>query len=224
MIPKHVAIIIDGNRRWARQKGLPTLRGHQKGLAKLKKIAKGAFDRGVKRVTIYAFSTENWNRSKAEVNYLMKLLQRSLSEKKLSEFQREGIKIKIAGQRERLPETLQQIIKKAEEITKAGDKIMTLCISYGGKNEILNSLKKIIKKGLPADKITEQTVAESLEIKEEPDLIIRSGGEKRLSNFLIWQSTYSELYFIKKYWPSFTEKDLDEALEEYSSRQRRFGK
>ncbi len=223
-IPNHLAIIIDGNRRWARSKGLPSLEGHQKGFDKVNEIGEYCLKRGIKILTFYCFSTENWNRSKAEVTYLMRLLGKAFTKENIKRFNNRGVKMQVIGQKQRLPKSLQKKIEKAEKETKNNKKgILNLAISYGGKPEIVQAVKNILKKGLL---ITEKSINNNLWTKglPDPDIIIRTGGEKRLSNFLTWQSTYSELYFPKKYWPDFTEKDLDKALKEYSMRKRRFGK
>lgn len=225
-IPIHLGIIIDGNRRWARERGLPALEGHRRGLENLKKIGEWARKQGVKVLTIYAFSSENWNRSKIEVSYLMRLFGQSLSKKNIQDYHKKGIRIQIIGQRERLSKALQKKAKEAEELTKNNKKsVLNLAISYGGRPEIIQAIKKIIKKKIPANKITGDLISQNLWTTglPDPDLIIRTGGEQRLSNFLSWQSAYSEFYFTKKYWPAFTEKDLDMAFEDYSLRQRRFG-
>jgi len=226
-IPIHLGIIIDGNRRWARKRGLPSFEGHRRGLNKVNKIGEWCRKRGVKILTLYIFSTENWNRSKTEVSYLMKLFARALSKKNIQELIQKGIKLKVIGQRERLPKSLQKIIKEAEGLTKKGKKgILNLAISYGGRTEIIQAVKSIIKKKIPVNKITEDLISKNLWTGDlpYPDLIIRTGGEQRLSNFFTWQSAYSEFYFTKKYWPEFTEEDLDKALLDFSLRQRRFGK
>lgn len=226
-IPYHLGIIIDGNRRWAKEKGLPTLEGHRRGYDNLKKIGEIAWNKGVKILTIYCFSTENWNRKQKEVSYMMDLLSQSFSKKEIDYYHKKGIKIKVIGTKERLSPAIQKDIKKAEELTKNNSKgILNLAVSYGGRQEIIDSLKKIIRAGVSAEKINEELISKNLwtENLPDPDLIIRSGGEQRLSNFLTWQSIYSELYFIKKYWPDFNEKDLEDAFEEYSSREKRLGK
>ena len=226
-IPYHLGIIIDGNRRWARERNLPTLEGHRRGFDKVKKIGDYAWEKGVKIITVYCFSTENWNRSKIEIKYLMKLLSQALKRKNIETYHKKGIKIQIIGQKERLSKDLQKQIKEAEGFTKNNRKgVLNLAISYGGKQEIIEAIKNIIKNKTSADRITEDLISQNLWTADlpNPDLIIRSGGEQRLSNFLTWQSAYSELYFIKKYWPAFTEDDLDKAFDNYSFRQRRYGK
>ena len=226
-IPFHLGIIIDGNRRWAKNKGLFSLEGHRKGLDNVQKIGDYCTKKGVKILTLYTFSTENWKRSKKEVSYLMKLLVKSLSKKNIQEFHKKKIKLQIIGQKERLPQALQKKIKEAEELTKNNkERILNLAISYGGRPEIIQAVKNIIKKKVPANKITEDLINKNLWTAglPYPDLIIRTGGAQRLSNFLTWQTAYSEFYFIKKFWPEFTEEDLDKALLDFSLRERRFGK
>lgn len=226
-IPYHLGIIVDGNRRWARERGLPTLEGHRRGFKKVKEVGKWCKERGVKILTIYAFSTENWNRSKEEVNYLMRLLKQALNKKEVKRFNKEKIKVKVIGQKERLPKSFQKAIQEAEELTKNNKEgILNIALSYGGRAEIVRAIKEIIKKKISPEKIDEKLVEKNLWTAGQPypDLIIRTAGEQRLSGFLTWQSVYSELYFSKKYWPDFTEKDLDEVFKEYSRRQRRFGK
>ncbi len=231
-IPKHIVLFPDGNRRWAKQKNLPTLEGHKKGYEKLLDFAEWCKNKGIKALTAYGFSTENWNRSPEEVDYLMKLLENGLI-KNFSKYQNEnkyqklGIKVKIIGQKERLPNSLQKAIKKVEEATKNNKNLfLNLAISYGGRWDIVNAAKKIIEDKIPPEKIDEKLFEDYLSTADlpSPDLIIRAGGEMRMSNFVLWQGAYSELYFSKKLWPEFTEQDLDETLAEFDRRQRRFGK
>lgn len=223
-IPYHLGIIVDGNRRWAKEKGLPTFEGHRQGLKKMREVIKWCKQRGIKVLTLFVFSTENWKRSKIEVNYLMKLFKQAFSKKNIKEIDKEGIEIRVIGQREKLEKSLQKAIKNAEELTKS-NKEMTLnfALNYGGRAEIVEAIKIIIKKKISLEKINEDVVSENL-WTSDLDLIIRTSMEQRISNFLIWQAAYSELYFCKKYWPAFTKKDLDKALKEYNRRQRRFGK
>ncbi|MBU2635276.1 di-trans,poly-cis-decaprenylcistransferase [Patescibacteria group bacterium] len=226
-IPFHLGIIIDGNRRWAKKKGLLFFEGHRKGLNNVQKIGDFCAKKGIKILTLYTFSTENWKRSKKEVSYLMKLIKESLNKKNIQKLHKKRIKLQIIGQKERLSQVLQKKIKEAEELTKNNkERILNLAISYGGRPEIIQAVKNIIKKKIPANKITEDLINKNLWTAglPYPDLIIRTGGAKRLSNFLTWQSAYSEFYFTKKSWPEFTEKDLEKALLDFSHRQRRFGK
>lgn len=228
-VPYHLAIIIDGNRRWARKRGLPVFEGHRQGLENVKRIGKWCKERGIKILTLYTFSTENWKRSKTEVKALMDLLKEALNSRKghLKELHKEGIQLRVIGQKERLSPSLQRLIKEAEDLTKNNKEgILNLAISYGGRVEILEAIKKIIKKKIPPNKITEKLFEENLWTGKlpPPDLIVRTSGEQRLSGFLLWQSAYAELYFTKTLWPDFREKDLDKALEDFAHRHRRFGR
>lgn len=226
MPPYHLGIIPDGNRRWAKEKGLPTFEGHRRGLAKFKQVAKWCKKRGVKIITIFGFSTENWARSPQEVNYLMRLFSRSLIDN-IGDFTRDGVRIKILGQKNKLPKFLRASIKKTENLTRRNKElILNIALNYGGRADIVQAIKKLVIQGAPAKKIDEFLVGKNLWTGKmpNPDLIIRTAGEQRISNFLIWQGAYAELYFLRKYWPEFTEQDLNEALEEYQARQRRFGK
>jgi len=226
-VPYHLGIIIDGNRRWARQKNLPLLEGHRQGLENIKKIGDWCRKKGVKILTLFVFSTENWHRPINEVKYLMRLLADSLSKDNVEKLHKDGIKIKIIGQRKNLSKDFQKTIKEAEEITKHNKKgILNLALSYGGRAEIIEAVKRIIRKKISPNKIDEKSFEKNLWTEDEPplDLIIRTGGEKRISNFLIWQAAYSELYFSNKYWPDFNKKDLEAAFRDYSLRQRRYGR
>jgi undecaprenyl diphosphate synthase len=231
-IPQHIVLFPDGNRRWAREKGMHTLEGHKQGYNNLLDFSEWCKKRGVKVLTAFGFSTENWNRTEEEVNYLMNLLENGLIKnfKKYQNnknYQQEGIRVRIIGQKEKLPKSLQNAIKEVEEATKNNSKLfLNLAISYGGKWDILNAVKKIVEEKIPAEKIDEKLFESYLSTAglPSPDLIIRVGGEKRMSNFVLWQAAYSELYFSPKLWPDFTEQDLDLALEEFDQRHRRFGK
>jgi len=225
-IPQHIVLFPDGNRRWAKQKGLHTLEGHKQGYNNLLDFTEWCKNRGVKALTAFGFSTENWNRSEEEVTYLMKLLESCLIDN-LDKYDKEGVKVRIIGQRERLPKSLQEAIVKTEEATKNNSNLfLNLAISYGGKWDILNAVKKIIQEGTPADQVDEKLFESHLSTAglPTPDFIIRAGGEMRMSNFVLWQAAYSELYFCPKFWPDFTEQDLDIALAEFDKRLRRFGK
>jgi undecaprenyl diphosphate synthase len=227
-IPYHLVLFPDGNRRWARKKGLSISKGYLEGYKNLINFAYWCQEKGVRILTAFGFSTENWKREKKEVAFLMNLLEKGLSEEKnIQDFQKKGVKVKIIGQKNRLPKSLQKVILKVEKLTKNNKKFyLNLAISYGGKWDIVQSLKEIVKRKVPLSKITEELVAKYLSTYPypDPDLIIRAGGEKRLSNFLLWQGAYSELYFSDKLWPDFTKKDLEKALQEYQRRQRRFGR
>lgn len=221
----HLAIIMDGNRRWAKEHNLPGLEGHRRGYEKLKEVGDWCLARGIKTLTVYAFSTENWHREQAEVDYLMDLLYMAMTTE-VAEFNRRGIKLNIIGSREKLSEKLIQAIAEAEAGTKNNAKgVLNICLNYGGRLEIVEAVKKIVGQGVPADSITEKIISDNIWLagQADPDLIIRTSGEQRLSGFLTWQSVYSELYFCRKHWPDFSEADLDEAIGEYENRGRRFG-
>jgi len=225
-IPKHIVLFPDGNRRWAKNKGIASFDGHKKGYENLIDFAGWCKDEGVKVLTAFGFSTENWNRTNEEVTYLMNLLERGLSES-LERFKKNGVKVKIIGQKERLPDFLQKTIEKAETETKDNhDLQLNLAVSYGGKWDILQAIQHIIKDGITPEKIDETLFENYLSTAglPNPDLIIRPGGEMRLSNFVLWQAAYAELYFSPKFWPDFTKEDLLLALEEFDKRARRFGK
>ncbi|MDP3990854.1 MAG: polyprenyl diphosphate synthase [Candidatus Nealsonbacteria bacterium] len=226
-IPYHLGIIMDGNRRWAKQKGLPTLEGHFRGYKKIGEVGEWCRKKGIKILTLWTFSTENWHRSQKEVDYLMKLLEMALSKREINKLSKKGIKLRIIGQKERFSEKLQRLIKEAEEATKNNkEATLVLAMSYGGRAEIIEAVQKIINKKNTVGKITEETINENLWTAglPDPDLILRTGEELRVSGFLTWQSVYAELYFLKKYWPEFSEKDLDIILADYANRERRWGR
>ncbi len=222
---KHIAFILDGNRRWATREGLSSLEGHKAGYKNLKVIAQECFDKGIKYFSCYLFSNENWQRSQEEVGYLMNLALRVVL-KDAKELNSKNVKLKIIGSRLGLDKKLLQAIEKAEELT-ADNTAGTLvaCFNYGGQQEIVEATKSIVSSGLPVEDITEETIKSHLYSKDipAPDLIIRTSGEQRLSNFLLWDSAYAELFFVKKYWPEFSPSDLDEVLKDYYGRVRRFG-
>ena len=221
--PQHIGIIMDGNRRWAEERGLSIFKGHSKGLDVLQDIVRHCRKKGIKALTLFAFSTENWKRPKKEVALLMSLCRKALQQE-LRELSKNGVRIKIIGEREKLPESVLGPIKEIEELTKNNkEMILNIALSYGGRAEITGAIKNIIRKKISPEDITEKIISDSL-WTSELDLLIRTGKEQRISNFLIWQSAYSELYFSGKYWPDFNEKDLDEALLDFSNRRRRRGK
>jgi len=229
-VPQHIVLFPDGNRRWAKERGMDTLQGHKVGYEKLVSLVDWCQARGVKALTAFGFSTENWNRTEREVSYLMRLLETGLLEhlKKYGtrKAKERGIRVLVIGQKERLPESLQKVIAEVEETTRDSDKFfLTLGISYGGRWDIVQAAQKIMAEGMNPSNLTEEMFSEYLSTAglPNPDLVIRAGGEQRFSNFLLWQSAYAELYFYPKYWPEFTEQDLDEAIAEYQKRQRRFG-
>ena len=223
---QHIAIIMDGNRRWAKEKFLPSAMGHQKGVESLKSTMR-LFDKfGIKYLTVYAFSTENWNRKKEEVEFLMGLLAKTLLNE-LDEMHRENVKITFFGDLSKLNPKLIEITRHAEEKTKNNTGVnLNIAFNYGSRDEITHALKSIIKEGIQAEDITEETISQHLYTKNipDPDLLIRTGGEKRISNYLLWQIAYSEVYVTDAYWPDFDEKELSKAIIEFQSRNRRFGK
>lgn len=223
-IPGCVGIIMDGNRRWAKEHGMPTLEGHRKGLATTKKIVRHAFDRGVNTIFLYAFSTENWNREPEEVSYLMSLFAGALVNE-LKELMDEGVRVRFIGQRERLASSLQSLMVDTEKSSEQGTKgTLVIAISYGGRSEILSAVNKLLEEG--RETVTEPELRDAMWTAgtPDPDLIIRTGKEKRLSNFLPWQSAYSEFYFSDTYWPDFSQEELDTIFADFASRERRRGK
>ena len=223
---RHIAIIMDGNRRWAKEKFLPSAVGHQKGVESLKKTMRIFDEYGIKYLTVYAFSTENWKRKKEEVEFLMGLLAKTLSNE-LDEMHKENVKIKFLGDVEKLNSELIKIVRNAEEKTKNNTGVnLNIAFNYGARDEITNAVKAIIKSGINAEEITEETVSKYLYTRDipDPDLLIRTGGEKRISNYLLWQLAYSELYVTDTFWPDFDRNELDKAIKEYEHRNRRFGK
>lgn len=224
--PRHLGLILDGNRRWAKAKGLPTLEGHRQGAEAFKTVSLAAFDRGVKYVSAYTFSTENWQRTEEEVGYLMKLLIKAV-EKHLKTFHDADIKIVLLGRREGLEKSVLKAIEKTEELTKANTRgTLALCFNYGGKAELVNAVQEIVKSGVSHGDVTPELISQYVYAPEVPeiDLLIRTSGERRTSGFMLWRSEYAELYFSDTMWPDFDEQALDSAMEDYAHRKRRFGK
>lgn len=226
IIPKHIGLIIDGNRRWAKRRGLSSIFGHRKGYERVKKVGDWCLERGIKIITVYTFSTENWKRSKKEVNFLMGLVKRLLS-KDIWELHEKGIRLKVIGRMRDLSKEIQELIAKAEDLTQKNTKgVLNLAINYGGRTEIVDAVKALIRGRVKSEDVNEKMIEHHLYTNGsgDPDLIIRTSGEQRLSGFLSWQSAYSELFFIERCWPDFSEKDLDTILQKYCHRDRRFGK
>ncbi len=222
---KHIAIIMDGNRRWAKERFLPTAMGHKEGVNALKRTLKACKDYGIKYLTVYAFSTENWNRSKDEVEFLMKLLFQTIKDEIL-DLNKNEIKVKFIGDLSKLSDSLQNLLYQTENDTKNNNGVnLQIAFNYGSKNEIVNAVKRIIKDGIKAEDIDEDLISNYLYTAHipDPDLLIRTGGEMRISNFLTYQSAYSEILVLEKYWPQFDEKELANALIEFKRRNRRFG-
>ena len=224
--PQHVAIIMDGNGRWANKRGLPRLAGHEAGGKNIRPVVKFFSDYGIKYLTLYAFSTENWNRPKAEVAGLLSLLGKKIDQESQA-FHQENIRLLHLGRQDKLSKRLREKVNAAVELTK-NNTGLTLCLAfdYGGRDEIVKAVRRITSAGIPNDSIDESVLSQYLYIPDipDPDLVIRTGGEKRISNFLLWQAAYSELYFTPVLWPDFGSEAIKEALSEYKSRQRRFGK
>lgn len=224
-LPVHIGIIMDGNGRWAKQRNLPRTKGHKEGLEVAKKIVKAASELGVKFVTLYTFSTENWKRAEEEVGYLMNLIKGHLRAE--FEFYKENkIRIEHIGNLQGLPKDIQaEIISAKEETKNFSGTTVVLAINYGGKDEIIRGIKKLAKKTNDFDSITENDLSKSLDIENFPDvdLLIRTGGEFRLSNFLLWQTAYAELVFSKTLWPDYTKEEFLKDIKEFQTRTRRFG-
>ena len=229
-LPRHVAIIMDGNGRWARKRGLPRLAGHRAGVKRVEQIIQAAQEFGIKVLTFYAFSTENWKRPKREIDGLMRLLENYL-DRETERVTREGIRIRAIGKIHALPATVQLKIRRAEEKTRDNKKIfVNLALNYGSRIEIIDACKKICedvkRNALTIDEIKEETFSDYLYTAglPDPDLLIRTSGEMRISNFLLWQISYAELHVTNKFWPDFGKKDLEKAILDYQDRERRYGR
>jgi len=226
-VPKHIGIIMDGNRRWAVKRGLTPTLGHEAGVKALMEIVEHCLDLGVETLTVYALSTENWRkRAKQEVKGIFELLIRMVRDKK-QEYGRKGVKMAILGDFQAFPRKVARAIQEMLSIVKEKERLkLNIALNYGGRDEILRAVKRIVNQKIPAKKIDEKTFSKFLYTngEKDPDLIIRTGGETRLSNFLLWQMSYAELYFTDTLWPDFSPRRLDQAIREYQERQRRFGK
>ena len=223
-IPNHLAIIMDGNGRWATKRGLGRSRGHLKGSDVLLEIAEYSFDKGIKVLSVFAFSTENFNRSKDEVNFIMELGIRLLKEK-LDKLINNNIKVVFSGRRAKIPTRLLKLMDKVEKETINNDRaILNICLNYGGRSEIIDAVKTIIKSNIDIETLNENAFQNYLYNNlPDIDLVIRTSGEYRISNFMLYQMSYAELYFTGIYWPDFTTKEIDKAILEFSNRNRRFG-
>ena len=223
---KHIAIIMDGNRRWAKEYFLPSMMGHKKGVDALKKITRACDDFGVKYLTLYAFSTENWNRKQEEVDFLMDLLATTLKSE-LKELNENNVKMNFIGDLTQLNQNLQNILSESKETTKNNTGVvLTVAINYGSRDEIVSAVKNIIKDGVREEEITQELISKYLYTSDlpDPDFLIRTSGEKRISNYLLWQIAYSEIYVTNTYWPEFDKEQLAKAIIEFGLRQRRYGK
>lgn len=224
-LPLHVGYIVDGNRRWAKKHGIPAYEGHLAGYNALQEVAKATFDAGVKYMSAYIFSTENWKRSEEEVGRLMGLVLKLLTSD-LHIFEENNVRLKILGSRENVSERILKAIDDAEQRTANNTRgTLAICFNYGGQQEIADACKKIVQSGVDENAITPKLIAENLYVPEVPpiDALVRTSGEKRLSNFMLWRAAYSELFFLEKLWPDMTKEDVTGILEEYALRGRRFG-
>lgn len=223
VVPGHIAIVMDGNGRWASKRFLPRIVGHKQGVEALKRIVQCCVKRGVKTLTVFAFSSENWNRPIDEVSGLMDILVKALS-REVPQLERDGVRLFFAGDREGLSDRVRSELVAAEQAT-SGNTILTLnvCFNYGGRWDIVAAAKRVVASDLP---LTEANLSQALALAHcpDPDLIIRTGNEKRLSNFLLWQAAYAELHFSEVLWPDFDDAALDQALHDFAQRERRFGK
>ena len=227
--PVHVAIIMDGNGRWAKARGLPRIAGHQRGAEAVRRVVSGAAELGIGYLTLYGFSSENWKRPPAEVDDLMQLLRLYL-EREIATLHDNGIRLRIIGERHRFHNSITALIDEAERLTAANRRLnLTMALSYGGRAEIAAAARRLALDAA-AGRIAPETVDENLFARHlatadipDPDLVIRTSGEKRISNFLLWQSAYAELVFMDKLWPDFTREDLEQAIREYQARERRYG-
>jgi len=224
-VPRHLGIILDGNRRWAKEHNLPIIEGHRQGFLNAKKLGLSLFDLGIEYVSAYVFSTENWKRSKDEVRDLMKLFL-WVAKHEIKELHADNIRVRMLGSRERLSKALLKAIDDAEELTRHNTRgTLLLCVDYGGHQEIVDAVKQLVSRGVKAADVTPELIAENLYEPDVPpvDLVIRTSGEQRLSNFMLWRAAYSELLFTKTYWPALSEEEMREMIDEYGRRQRRFG-
>lgn len=226
-IPNHLGLILDGNRRWAKAQGLPTLEGHRAGAETFKEISLAAFDRGVNVVSAFIFSTENWKRTEEEVGYLMSLVMKAV-DKYLDEFHERGIKIVILGRSEGVRSKVLEAIRKTEQKTKDNTKgTLALCFNYGGRAEIVDACKEVVNAGVNPDDIDEDLLSKHMyggDAVPDVDLVIRTSGEQRSSGFMLYRAAYAEYMFLDKYWPDIAVSDLEDALKNYAERSRRFGK
>ncbi len=224
-VPKHIGYILDGNRRWAKKHGVPTYEGHLAGYTALKDIIEATADAGVEYISFYTFSTENWNRAEDEVRGIMKLI-RMLFKTDIKELTKKGYKLVVLGGRENLPDDIITMMEEAEAMSAGGTKAtLAMCFNYGGQQEIVAATKRAISAGVQADALTPEVFAQYLDHPEVPpvDLVVRTSGEQRISNFMLWRSAYSEFLFIEKFWPDMRPEDVTAIIEEYNRRDRRHG-
>lgn len=225
LIPRHVGFILDGNRRWARKHSIPEYDGHLAGYNALKEVMDGCFERNIKYVTIYAFSNENWKRDKSEVTGLMRLALQAIS-KDLKRLIERNVRVRILGRREGISAKLLAAFEKCEEKTRhLTGGTLAVCFNYSGQQEIVDAARKCVQDGLDPEEITDEAIAERIYAPDIPpiDMVVRTSGEQRLSNFMLWRTAYSEFYFLQKLWPEMTKDDVNAIIEEYNRRHRRFG-
>jgi undecaprenyl diphosphate synthase len=224
-VPRHVAIIMDGNGRWAKARGLPRLAGHRAGTENLRPILEASVEFGIEILTIWAFSTENWRRPSSEVKGLLRILEQMI-QRELQELHKQGVRLCHIGRLDRLPERLQHQVREAMELTKNNRRItLNVAFDYGGREEIVHAVRQIIRDGIPADSVDEALLSQYMYTagQPDPDLIIRTSGELRTSGFMMWQAAYAEYYITPTYWPDFGKEELYRALVAYAERDRRFG-
>ena len=225
-VPRHIAIVMDGNRRWARGRHLPVIAGHRQGVETIRRTVRAARDRGVEFVTLYSFSTENWKRDPDEVGGLMKLLEETIRRETPTLVQ-DGVRLRIIGRLQELSDGVRRAIDDAARATDAGKNgTMTIAFNYGGRAEIVDAVKRLVQDAVPVEDVDEAAIASRLYAPEhpDPDLLIRTGGELRVSNFLLWEVAYAEMWATEVLWPDFSVSDLDLALDSYAKRERRFGR
>jgi undecaprenyl diphosphate synthase len=224
-IARSIAIIPDGNGRWARQRGLPVAAGHRAGTKAVRRTVEAAIDLGVRSIAVYAFSTENWTRPPEEVDALMEIFSETI-DRELPDLAKQGVRVRFVGRRDRASSDLQEKMADMEAETAANERLdLWIAFDYGGRAELAEAARRLVEAGVPADEIDEETLARALYAPElpDPDLLIRTSGELRISNFLLWQLAYAELVFVETLWPDFGERELQRALSEYANRRRRFG-
>ena len=224
-VPRHLAIVMDGNRRWAKQRHLPAIAGHRAGVETIRKTLRAARERGDEYLTLYSFSTENWTRPPDEVDSLMEIFSETI-DRELPDLAKQGVRVRFLGRRDRAPQELRDKMADLEARTGANDRLdLWIAFDYGGRAELADAARRLVQAGIRPDEIDEDTFARALYEPElpDPDLLIRTAGDQRISNFLLWQLAYAELVFVEKPWPDFGEEDLRAALAEYASRERRFG-
>jgi len=223
--PRHIAIVMDGNRRWARQRRLPAIAGHRAGVETIRRTLRHARERGVRYLTLYSFSTENWRREPAEVQGLMRLLEETIL-RETDTLVRDRVRLRVIGRLGDLSEGLRRAIDGAVKATAAGSDTMTIAFNYGGRAEIVDAVRAVVRDGVAVDDVSEEAIAARLYAPDipDPDLLIRTGGELRVSNFLLWQVAYAEMWATPVLWPDFAVADLDAAIASYASRERRFGR